>query len=82
MCVSVQVIGAYGELEEGPVSCWRSIFVANEFTELSALRRTQPALTFILLVRLLCPCCYVALILVAFAATCCISVDADLSCAN
>ena len=47
----MQVVNVYGKHQEGPVSCWRKVFVANEFTELSAIRRTQPALTFSILVR-------------------------------
>ena len=48
-----QVIGERGQHVEGPVSCWRSVFVANEFAELSAARRSRPALSFIMLVRAL-----------------------------
>jgi Meckelin (Transmembrane protein 67) len=47
----VQVIGEKGQHVEGAVSCWRSVFVANEFCELGSIRRTQPALSFIILVR-------------------------------
>ena len=48
----LQIIGAFDKPVEGPLSCWRKVFVANELCELSNVRRTQPALTFILLVRM------------------------------
>lgn len=50
-----QVIGDKGQHVEGPVSCWRSVFVANEFSELGTIRRSHPPLSFFILVRLLLP---------------------------
>lgn len=45
------VLGSAGNELSAPVSCWRSVFIANEFNELSVARRTSPALTFFTLVR-------------------------------
>jgi hypothetical protein len=49
-----QVIGEKGQHLEGPVSCWRSVFIANEFAELGARRRTKPALSLVCLVCFVC----------------------------
>lgn len=40
-----------GALGAGRISCWRSIFAANEFCELAALRRSCPVASFLILVR-------------------------------
>ena len=53
----MQVIGEKGQHVEGPVSCWRSVFVANEFSELAAIRKTCPALSFFILVCII-PLCW------------------------
>jgi hypothetical protein len=53
----VQVIGEKGQHLEGPVSCWRSVFIANEFAELGARRRTNPALSLVCLVCSISPSC-------------------------
>ncbi len=46
---TVLVKGGGGEIA-APVSCWRSLFVTNEWNELQARRQTTPAFTLILLV--------------------------------
>lgn len=39
-----------GREEAAPVSCWRTLFVANEWNELQTLRLTSPAFSLFLLV--------------------------------
>lgn len=46
------ILSSHGFEKSSPISCWRSVFVANEFNELSIMRRTTPSLTFLTLVRL------------------------------
>ena len=41
-----------GREEAAPVSCWRTLFVANEWNELQTLRLTSPAFSLFLLVSL------------------------------
>ena len=42
-----------GREEAAPISCWRTLFVANEWNELQTLRLTSPAFSLFLLVSLL-----------------------------
>ncbi|CAD7702542.1 unnamed protein product [Ostreobium quekettii] len=42
-----------GREESAPVSCWRMLFVANEWNELQAVRKTSPAFTMLCMVLFL-----------------------------
>lgn len=46
-----RVLDRGGESEElAPVSCWRTLFVANEWNELQTVRYTSPEITFLVVV--------------------------------
>ncbi|GMH43204.1 hypothetical protein BSKO_11126 [Bryopsis sp. KO-2023] len=49
-----RVLSHKGAFEESaPVSCWRSLFVANEWNELQTIRQTCPELTLLCMIFLL-----------------------------
>ena len=46
-----RVLDKGGEAEDAaPVSCWRTLFIANEWNELQTIRKTAPEVTFLVVV--------------------------------